>query len=64
MAEMSVAELHEIIAIHNYDPKRETTRWRSVRKLIDHVVASATAELNREKGPIGEPALAGTAWLL
>ena len=64
MVEMSVAELHQIIAIHNYDPKRETTRWRSARKLVDHIVASATAELNRENAPMGEPALAGTAWLL
>jgi hypothetical protein len=64
MAEMNAANLHQIIAIHNYDSKRETTRWRSVRKLIDHIVASASAELNRENGPIGEPALAGTAWLL
>jgi hypothetical protein len=64
MMEMSVAELHQIIAIHNYDPKRETSRWRSARKLIDHIVASATTELNGENGSIGEPALAGTAWLL
>ncbi len=64
MAQLSVAELHQIIAIHNYDPKRETSRWRSPRKLIDHIVAKATAELNGENAPIGEPALAGTAWLL
>jgi hypothetical protein len=64
MAQLSVAELHEIIAIHNYEPKHETSRWRSPRKLIEHIVASATAELNRENAPIGEPALAGTAWLL
>ncbi|HEY7022568.1 MAG TPA: hypothetical protein VH349_15735 [Ktedonobacterales bacterium] len=64
MAQLGVAELHEIIEIHNYDPRRETSRWRSTRKLVDHIVVSANAELNRENGSIGEPALAGTAWLL
>jgi hypothetical protein len=64
MAQLSVAELHQIIEIHNYDPRRETSRWRSTRKLVEYIVASASAELNREHGPIGEPALAGTAWLL
>jgi len=64
MAQLSVAELHQIIQIHHYDSRRETSRWRSQRKLIEHILASATDELNRENGPIGEPALAGTAWLL
>jgi hypothetical protein len=64
MAQLSVAELHQIIEIHGYDPKRETSRWRSTRKLIEHIVASAATELNRENGSMGEPALAGTAWLL
>lgn len=64
MAQVSAAELHQIIAAHDYDPKRETSRWRSPRKLIEHIVASATRELNTENAPIGEPALAGTAWLL
>jgi hypothetical protein len=64
MAQMRVAELHEIIEIHNYDPKHETSRWRSPRRLMDHIVTSATAELNGENAPVGQPALAGTAWLL
>jgi hypothetical protein len=64
MAQLSVADLHQIIAMHDYDPKRETSRWRSPRKLIEHILACATTELNRENGSIGEPALAGTAWLL
>jgi hypothetical protein len=64
MAHMSVAELRQIIAAHDYDPKRETTRWRSPRRLIEHIVARASAELNAENAPPGQPALAGTAWLL
>jgi hypothetical protein len=64
MAQMSIAELRQIIATHDYDPKRETTRWRSPRRLIEHIIAHATAELNAENAPPGQPALAGTAWLL
>jgi hypothetical protein len=64
MAQLSAAQLHQIIVAHNYDPKRETPRWRSPHKLIAHIVTHATAELNAETAPEEQPALAGTAWLL
>jgi hypothetical protein len=64
MAPLRVAQLHQIITAHHYDPQRETSRWRSRRKLIAHIVARATAELNAETAPEEQPALAGTAWLL
>jgi hypothetical protein len=64
IAQLSAAQLHQIIVAHNYDPQRETSRWRSPRKLMAHIVAHATAELDAETTPEEQPALAGTAWLL
>jgi hypothetical protein len=64
MAHLRVAQLHQIITAHHYDPQRETSRWRSPRNLIAHIVARATAELNAENATEEQPALAGTAWLL
>jgi hypothetical protein len=64
LAQLRVAELHQIIAAHGYDPQRQTTRWRSPRKLITYIVDHASAELNAENATEEQPALAGTAWLL
>jgi hypothetical protein len=64
LAQLRVAELHQIIAAHGYDPQRQITRWRSPRKLITYIVDHASAELNAENATEEQPALAGTAWLL
>lgn len=63
LEQLSAPDLHQIIAAHQYDPKKETGRWRTVARLAPFIVERATHELEAERAG-DEPALAGTAWLL
>jgi hypothetical protein len=47
LTKMPVAELRAVIAARNYDPNKETARWRSVAKFTDFIVARAREELER-----------------
>lgn len=48
LEQLTLADLRQVITAHNYDPERQTTRWRSPKKLIDLIVAKAQQQLDAE----------------
>ncbi|HEX9068588.1 MAG TPA: hypothetical protein VF807_07450 [Ktedonobacterales bacterium] len=61
LAQMTVPELRKVISAHDYDPQKQSARWRSLAKYIDLIVRGATRELEAESQP--QP-LPGAGWLL
>ena len=62
LRELPLADLRGIIAALNYDPDKETARWRSVAKISDYIVAHAQEELDRlSQQP---PAVSAASWML
>ena len=62
LRELPLTDLRGIIAAQNYDPNKETARWRSVAKISDFIVAHAQEELDRlSQQP---PALSAASWML
>lgn len=60
---MTAADLRKVIAARNYDPNKETARWRSVARLTDFIVAQAWEE--SERLDQAQPkALSAASWLL
>jgi hypothetical protein len=63
LRELPLADLRGIIAASHYDASKQTTRWRSLPRLIDFIVAHARADLERMEQP--QPAtLSAAAWML
>lgn len=63
LREMPVADLRAIIAAHNFDPQKDTARWRSVAKFVDFIVTHAQEELER-LDQAQPKALSGASWML
>lgn len=62
LRELSLADLRGVIAAQNFDPDKETTRWRSVAKISDFIVARAQEELDRlNQQP---QAVSAASWML
>lgn len=61
LQQLSIAELRAIIAERKYDPAKETSRWRSVTRFVDFIVAHAQADLDKMDVP---QATAAASWLL
>ena len=62
LRELSLADLRAVIAAQNFDPEKETARWRSIAKISDFIVARAQEELDRlNQQP---QALSAASWML
>lgn len=63
LRELALADLRAIVKERGYDPNKETTRWRSLAKLIDYIVAHAQKDLERMDQ--AQPAtLSAASWML
>ena len=62
LRELSLADLRGVIAAQNFDPDKETARWRSIAKISDFIVSHAQEELDRlSQQPA---ALSAASWML
>jgi hypothetical protein len=61
---LQIAELREIIAAHQYDPEKQSARWRSAARLIDLIVAHAQEQLEAERAVPANTAQAAASWML
>jgi hypothetical protein len=61
LRQMTLTELRQIISVRQYDPEKESARWRSPNKLIDLIVKKAGEQLEQE---LAQQAPAGAAWML
>ncbi len=61
LRQMSLNELKQIVSVRQYDPEKETVRWRSPNKFIDLIVTNARKQLDEE---LAQQAPAGAAWML
>jgi hypothetical protein len=61
---LQVAELRAIIAAHQYDPEKQSARWRSTARLIDLIVAHALEQLEAERVATDSHPLAAASWML
>lgn len=59
LRQMTLSDLKSIVAIRNYDPNKETARWRSPNKFIDLIVSHASEQLEQEV-----KASSGASWML
>lgn len=63
LKELPVADLRAVIVARNWDPARETARWRSVAKFTDFIVTHAQQDLERMDQPQPQ-ALSAASWML
>jgi hypothetical protein len=61
LRQMTLTELKQIIGVRQYDPEKETARWRSPNKLIDLIVKKASEQLERE---LAQQSTSGADWML
>jgi hypothetical protein len=61
---LQMAELREIIAAHQYDPEKQSARWRSVARLIDLIVTRAQEQLEAERAVPANATQAAASWML
>jgi hypothetical protein len=61
LRQMTLTELRQIISVRQYDPEKESARWRSPNKLIDLIVKKASEQLEQE---LAQQVPAGAAWML
>ncbi|HEV8191749.1 MAG TPA: hypothetical protein VGP82_09735 [Ktedonobacterales bacterium] len=61
---LQVAELRAIIAAHQYDPEKQSARWRSAARLIDLIVARALEQLEAEDADPANHPTAAASWML
>ena len=66
LREMSLVELKALVARLNYDPEKESLRWRSANKFIELIVTKARKQLDEEEAAAqAQPAtLAAASWML
>jgi hypothetical protein len=61
---LSVPQLREVIAAHQFDPEKQSSRWRSAARLIDLIVARALDQLEAERTATASHPLAAASWML
>lgn len=61
LRQMTIAELKELVGANNYDPDKETARWRSQNKFVELIVSKAQQQLEVEMSQ--EPTSAAS-WML
>lgn len=61
LKQLTLSDLRQIVAMRQYDPEKETARWRSPNKLIDLIVSKAAQQLERE---LAQQTPSGASWML
>ncbi len=61
LMQMTLGELKQIVAARQYDPEKETARWRSQTKFIELIVTHARKQLDEE---LAQEVPAGASWML
>lgn len=65
LSPMSLADLRGIVRANQYDPERETVRWRSAARFVDLIVERAKTQLEQEqKTGAATKSLAEASWML
>ncbi len=65
LARLDLAQLRALVRAHDYDPERETARWRSAPRFIDLIVEKAKIQLEQErKTGAATKSLAEASWML
>jgi hypothetical protein len=61
--QLTLAELRQVVASNEYDPEKESARWRSPAKYIDLIVRKAKAQLEAELAAQAN-SNSGAGWML
>ena len=61
LRQMSLSQLKQIVSVRQYDPDKETARWRSPNKFIELIVDRARKQLEAE---LAQQAASGASWML
>ena len=61
--QLTIAELRQVVASNEYDPDKESARWRSPAKYIDLIVRKAKDQLEAELAAQNSSA-SGAGWML
>ena len=61
--QLTIAELRQVVASNEYDPDKESARWRSPAKYIDLIVRKAKEQLEAELAAQSSSA-SGAGWML
>lgn len=61
LRQMTLPELKQIVSVRQYDPDKESARWRSPNKFIELIVTHARRQLDEE---LAQQVPAGAAWML
>ena len=61
LRQMSLIDLKQIVSMRQYDPEKETARWRSPNKFIDLIVERASKQLEAE---LAKQSPSGASWML
>lgn len=66
LRDLTLAQLRQIVATHQYDPEKESARWRSAAKFIDLIVTRAQAQLEEEQAAAEaqQAPLTAASWML
>jgi hypothetical protein len=62
LKQMSLAELKQVVSANDFDPDKESVRWRSAAKFIDLIVKRGQARLDEELARQEAPS--GASWML
>ena len=61
LRQLTLSELKQIVSVRQYDPEKESARWRSPNKFIELIVTHARQQLDEE---LAQQVPAGAAWML
>lgn len=61
LRQMTLAELKELVSTNNYDPDKQTARWRSQNKFVELIVSKAQQQLEVE---MAQETTSPASWML
>jgi hypothetical protein len=61
LRQLTLPQLRQIVSVRQYDPEKETARWRSPNRFIELIVTHARRQLEEE---LTQQAPAGASWML
>ena len=61
LRQMTLAELKQLVSTNNYDPEKETARWRSQNKFIELIVSKSQQQLEAE---LAKETASPASWML
>lgn len=65
LRELQLSDLRALLSAYNYDPEKETARWRSHNKFIELIIEKAKAQLAAERAAAAAArSTSGASWML